>query len=93
MTANAMHITDLRLQLVRPLRAGESPALRGFLGRKFEDEVLLHNQGPNDERINQYPRVQFKVLDRFAYLIGIDEGSKLLQRPRLDVDPTRRTLK
>jgi hypothetical protein len=73
-------LTTLRLQLARPLRTGEAPALRGFFGRQFEDEVLMHNHGPNDELVYQYPRIQFKVLDRFAYLIGINEGAELLQQ-------------
>ena len=87
--AKSTSLTTLRLQLARPLRTGEAPALRGFFGRQFEDEVLMHNHGPNDQLIYQYPRVQFKVIDRSAYLIGIDEGSELLQRLWLDIDQTR----
>ncbi|MCA9128996.1 MAG: hypothetical protein KDB22_18040 [Planctomycetales bacterium] len=87
--ATSASLTTLRLQLARPLRTGEAPALRGFFGRQFEDEVLMHNHGPNDQLVYQYPRVQFKVLDRFAYLIGINEGAELLQRLWLDIDQTR----
>lgn len=82
-------LTVLRLQLPRPLRAGESPALRGFFGRQFEDEVLMHNHGADGELIYQYPRVQFKVLDRFAYLVGINEGASLLQQLWLGIDQAR----
>ncbi len=81
--------TTLRLQLARPLRTGEAPALRGFFGRQFEDEVLMHNHGPNDELVYQYPRVQFKVLDRFAYLIGVNQGADLLQRLWLEIDQAK----
>lgn len=88
-SATTMHFTTLRLQLARPLRGGEAPALRGFFGRQFEDEVLIHNHGPNDQLIYQYPRVQYKVLERVAYLIGINEGAELLQRLWLDIDQTR----
>jgi len=84
-----VQVTTLRLQLGRPLRTGEAPALRGFFGRKFEDEVLMHNHGPNDELIYQYPKVQFKVLDRVAYLIGLNEGGELLQSFWLNIDQTR----
>jgi hypothetical protein len=89
LTETSVQLTTLRLQLARPLRTGEAPALRGFFGRQFEDEVLLHNHGPENELIYQYPRVQFKVLERFAYLIGINEGGELLQRLWLGIDQTR----
>ena len=82
-------LTKLRMQLARPLRTGEAPALRGFFGRQFEAEVLLHNHGSNDQLIYQYPRVQFKVLDRHAYVIGLNEGGELLQQLWLDIDQTR----
>ncbi len=86
---DSVQLTTLRLQLARPLRAGEAPALRGFFGRQFEEEVLMHNHGPNDELIYQYPRIQFKVLDRVACLIGLNEGGELLQNLWLNIDQTR----
>ena len=73
-----IQLARLRLRLERPLRAGEAPALRGFFGRQFEDEVLMHNHGPNDELVYQYPKIQFKVIDTIAYVIGINEGAELL---------------
>ena len=82
-------IASCRLRLARPLRKGEAPALRGFFGRQFEDEVLVHNHGPNDQLIYQYPRIQFKVIDRTAVLIGIAEGADLLSRLWLSIDTTR----
>ena len=82
-------IARLKLQLERPLRSGEAPALRGFFGNKFEEEVLLHNHGPNDELIYQYPKVQYKVVDRVANVIGIDEGAKVLERLWLSIDQTK----
>ncbi|TWU02794.1 hypothetical protein Pla52n_38530 [Stieleria varia] len=48
----------------------------------------MHNHGPNDQLVYQYPRVQFKVLDRHAYLVGIAEGSELLQRLWMGFDST-----
>ena len=73
-----IQLARLRLRLERPLRAGEAPALRGFFGRQFEDQVLMHNHGPNDELVYQYPKIQFKVLDTIAQVIGINEGAELL---------------
>lgn len=82
-------VARLRLHLERPMRSGEAPALRGFFGNKFEDEVLLHNHGPNNEQIYQYPKVQYKVIDRIANVIGIEEGAHVLERLWLSIDQTK----
>jgi Cas6b C-terminal domain/Cas6b N-terminal domain len=82
-------IARLRLRLERPLRTGEAPAIRGFFGRQFEDQVLMHNHGPNNEVIYQYPKIQYKVLDTHAYMIGINEGAELLSQLWLGIDQTR----
>jgi hypothetical protein len=87
-TTNAIDVSQCRLRLTRPLRAGEAPALRGFFGRQFADEVHMHNHNPDGSVIYQYPRVQFKVIDRTALLMGVAEGSELLQRLWLDIDQT-----
>ena len=88
-TKTQLAVARLRLHLERPLRSGEAPALRGFFGNKFEDEVLLHNHGPNDELIYQYPKVQYKVIDRVANVIGIEEGANVLERLWLSIDQTK----
>ena len=88
-SAQSVNLARLRLRLERPLRAGEAPALRGFFGRKFEDEVLMHNHGPNDELIYQYPKIQFKIVDSIAYLIGINPGAELLEKLWLGIDQTK----
>jgi len=88
-TADMIEISECRLRLARPVRRHEAPALRGFFGRKFEEEILMHNHEPDGAPIYQYPRVQFKVLDSMAVLLGINEGSQLLQRLWLEIDDTR----
>ncbi|MCA9199065.1 MAG: hypothetical protein KDA87_16070 [Planctomycetales bacterium] len=79
--------TTVRLQLEQKLRSAETPLLRDFLGQEFEDQVLACNHGPKDEIAFQYPRVQFKVIDRFAYVIGIAQGSESLQQAWRTLDP------
>jgi hypothetical protein len=82
-------VARLSLRMERPLRSGETPALRGFFGRQFEDEVLLHNHGPNNELIYQYPKVQYKIIDRVAHVVGIADGAHVLERLWLSIDRTR----
>lgn len=88
-TTATIDVSECRLRLARPIRQYEAPALRGFFGRKFEEEVLMHNHEPDGIPIYQYPRVQFKVLASTALLLGINEGSELLQRLWLEIDETR----
>ena len=78
-TANTIYVSECRLRLNRPLPAGEAPALRAFFGHQFADEIYSHNHHPDGSFIHQYPRVQFKVIDRTAVLMGVAEGSELLQ--------------
>jgi hypothetical protein len=87
-TTKAIHLSQGRLRLTRPLRAGEAPTLRSFFGCEFADEVHRHCHNPDGSLIYQYPRVQFKVIGRTALLIGVAEGSELLQRLWTDIDET-----
>src|SRR5262249_44371398 len=63
--------------------------LRGYLGDTHRDEVLLHHHEEDGSLRYDYPRVQFKVLDREATLIGIGEGGEVVQRLMLQVDEAR----
>jgi len=81
-----LEITEYRLRLERELHPGEAPQLRGFFGSKFADQVLLHHHRPDGTLLYQYPRVQFKVLQRTALVIGLAEGSELLSRLWLEID-------
>lgn len=84
-----IQISECRLRLRCALRAGEVPALRSFFGRKFEDDIFMHNHQPDGTPIYQYPRVQFKVIDREALLLGINEGSDTLKKLWLEFDQAR----
>ncbi len=87
--SSSVSVSICRLQLARPLRQGEAAAMRGFFGRKFEDEIHMHNHQPDGTPVYQYPRVQYKVVDQTALLVGVNEGSELLQRLWLEIDETK----
>lgn len=82
-------VVDYRLHLGRPLSRGEASHLRGFFGREYGDELFLHHHHPDGSLHYDYPRVQFKVLDRTAHLIGIGEGCDLVTRLWGDVDQAK----
>jgi hypothetical protein len=84
-----LDIIDYRLRLSRSLLPGEATKLRGYFGQAFTDEVLLHHHNPDGSLRYAYPRVQFKVLDRTAHLIGLAEGGNLVTRLWAEVDHAR----
>jgi hypothetical protein len=87
-TRTTLHVTALRLRLGRPLRQAEAAKLRGYFGRRFPDEVLVHHHEKDGTLRYAYPRIQFKVLGTEAHLIGLAEGSNLVARFWAEVDRT-----
>lgn len=87
--ATALDIVEYRLRFGRPLSPGEATQLRGYFGDAFVDEVLLHHHNPDGSLRYAYPRVQFKVLDQTAHLIGLAEGCDLVARLWATVDQAR----
>ena len=84
-----VQVSQCRLRLGRNVRQGEATAIRGFFGRKFEDEIWMHNHQADGTPVYQYPRVQYKVVNQTALLIGVNEGSELMQRLWLEIDETK----
>src|SRR5437868_2982577 len=81
-----LDVTEYHLRFERPLSPGEATHLRGYFGSAFADEELLHHHRPNGTLVYAYPRVQFKVIDRTAHLIGLAEGGELVERLWREVD-------
>jgi hypothetical protein len=86
---SSLNIVDYRLRFSRPLSPGEASHLRGFFGRAFADAMLLHHHHVDGTLHYAYPRVQFKVLDRTAHLIGLAEGADLVTRLWSEVDQAK----
>ena len=64
---------ELALEISKPLYFENGFGLRGFIGKHFSEDVLLHNH-ENDDFVYSYPRVQYKILDTKAKIIGLAEG-------------------
>lgn len=84
----SIEISECRLHLSRRIKTHESPRLRDFFGNAFEDEVVKHSYDTDGRPLFEYPRVQFKVVDTTAVLLGIAEGAELLQRLWPEMDET-----
>ncbi len=81
-----MTIPEVKLLLTteRQLNFENTVGLRGFVGRQFTDNVLLHNHNDGD-LIYSYPRVQYKIIDFKASIIGMAEGVGTVKNiPRLE---------
>jgi hypothetical protein len=89
LTTTKLDIIDYRLRFERPLAPREATHLRGFFGSAFAEEQLLHHHGTDGSLVYAYPRVQFKVLDHTAHLIGLAEGAELVTRLWSEVDQAK----
>lgn len=61
--------------------------LRGFIGNQYSEFSLLHNHIRDDKFMFTYPLIQYKVINGDAYIIGIDDGAKLIKKiaPELSI--------
>ena len=84
-----LETTTLRLTCERPLNPKDTPLLRGFFGQELAEQELLHHHRQDGSLIYDYPRIQFKVIDHQAVLIGLEEGSELLARLWLETDQAK----
>jgi hypothetical protein len=84
-----LEIIEYRLRFQRPLAPGEATHLRGYFASAFSDEEMLHHHRQDGSFIYEYPRVQFKVIDRVAHLIGLAEGCDVVENLWRTVDQAR----
>ena len=84
-----LDVVEYRVRFPRTLSPGEATHLRGSFGREFADEVMLHHHEGEGKLRYAYPKVQFKVIDRTAHVLGLAEGASLVTRLWSEVDQTR----
>ncbi len=70
--------STLILETDRPVLES-SDKLRGYISHKFPEYPIFHNHLNDDEYIYTYPRVQYRIIDGKAYILGIEEGAKLMK--------------
>lgn len=69
---------EFTLKTKRPLEFDNTVGLRGFFGRHFSEDILFHNHD-NDSLLYSYPRIQYKVIENRACIIGLAEGFKAVK--------------
>ncbi|MEW6138821.1 MAG: CRISPR-associated endonuclease Cas6 [Thermodesulfobacteriota bacterium] len=74
-----LHVDYLTFVMNDPLQLGDAVRARGYFGKRFSDDVLLHHHYGAGFVYN-YPRVQFKVINGHLIVVGIEEGQDVLDR-------------
>jgi len=68
----------LTLKSTRPV-AEDAAKLRGFFATRFTEYALLHHHVEVDKLLYTYPRIQYKILEGAAIVLGIEEGADVLK--------------
>ena len=75
-----MNLKTLTLTLNSDRPVEENAAkLRGFFATRFTEYALLHQHIDVDKLIYKYPRIQYKILEGAAIVLGIEEGAEVLK--------------
>ena len=72
------------LRTDKPVKEDASK-LRGYIGNKFPDEVLLHHH-IGKETLYTYPRVQYKIIEGTPIIVGIMEGANVVKKIMDDIE-------
>ena len=76
------HITvptiEISFKTSKALDFNDTASLRGFIGRLFSENILLHNHD-NESLRYTYPRVQYKIMNSHAVVVGLAEGIEALK--------------
>lgn len=72
------NIVNLTLKTDKNLLSNASK-VRGYIGNQFKEYDLLHNHVNQDNYIFNYPLVQYKIINDYILIQGIDEGGEILK--------------
>ncbi|MCX7974841.1 MAG: CRISPR-associated endonuclease Cas6 [Candidatus Aminicenantes bacterium] len=59
---------------------GKAEWLRGFFADQFREYVLIHHHLDDNKLNYSFPLIQYKILNEKPVVIGINEGTEVLQR-------------
>ena len=75
-----MNLKTLTLTLKSNKPVEEAAAkLSGFFATRFTGYALLHQHIDVDKLLYKYPRIQYKILEGAAIVLGIEEGAEVLK--------------
>ncbi|MBC7128913.1 MAG: CRISPR-associated endonuclease Cas6 [Thermoplasmatales archaeon] len=66
------------LKTDKPVKENAS-MLRGYIGNKFKENIILHHHVGGNESLYAYPRIQYKIIENTPIIVGIEEGVEILK--------------
>lgn len=75
-----VEILQLTIDIDTKLKPCHAERIRGYLGKLFWRSPYAHNHLENGKFFYHYPCVQYKVLGNRCFLIGFNEGSKIIEK-------------
>ncbi|QTA80757.1 Cas6b C-terminal domain-containing protein [Desulfonema limicola] len=61
----------------------KSHQLRGAIGSLYKDNILFHQHEPSGKPVYEYPLIQYKILEKEAFIIGLGKGAEVLAEKNL----------
>lgn len=71
-----VHTTYIQFQ--NKIRNEQLPLFRGAIISRFKNNILFHNH-LNDKLVYSYPLIQYKRINGYAGIVGINEGAEALK--------------
>lgn len=65
---------------------GTADKLRGFFADNFGEYTLIHQHLEDNKFLYKAPLIQYKILNRIPFVLGINEGANILQKVHEDVN-------
>ena len=65
---------------------GTADKLRGFFADKFGEYTLIHQHLNDNKFLYKAPLIQYKILNRKPFVLGINEGADILQKIYEDIN-------
>lgn len=75
----SIELCECRFRLSRPMKV-QTPQVREFFGDEIGNEIMSFGRGSDGTAVYEYPRIQFKIFESTAVLLGINEGCKIVQK-------------
>jgi hypothetical protein len=75
-----MNLKTLVLVLKTEKIKEDAAKLRGYIANKFKQYPILHHHIEEAGYLYTYPRVQYKIIEGIAIVLGIEEGTEVLKK-------------
>jgi len=69
----------------RKFKNRDAEKLRGYFGNIFKDQIMFHNHLSKYQFLYTSPKIQYKVIEGYLSIVGIEEGVKVLENNVSDI--------